>query len=100
MWRADISAKRYGAKQRRNWPERKAISPHKVEIPIAGSFIPGTSSTGTMDRRGPMEQSDDISFEPLEGDLGNSLTCSGQLSASRDLEPETGGEDAYSLSAG
>jgi hypothetical protein len=53
--------------------ERTAIRPYKLEIPMSGSFIPGTSPTGTMDRRGLMEQSDDISLEALEGGLGRLL---------------------------
>ena len=44
---------------------------------------------------GLIAQSDDVSLEPLEGDLGNSLRCSGQLVCHSQPEPETGGDDDY-----
>jgi len=47
---ADSLTTQYGAKQRRNWPERTAISPHKVWIPIRCSFIPGLLDWRATDR--------------------------------------------------
>jgi hypothetical protein len=48
-----------------------------------------------MDRRGADRQSDDIVLEALEGASATPWCAVGSLSANRDLEPETGGDDDY-----
>src|SRR6266699_2097727 len=79
----------------RNSLERTAISltNYKYQSPV--HLFPGRLRPARWIDAGLIEQSDDISLEALEGGLGDSLMCSGSLSAILDLEPETGADGDY-----
>ena len=63
----------------RNSLERTAISltNYKYQSPV--HLFPGRLRPARWIDAGLIEQSDDISLEALEGGLGDSLMCSGQL---------------------
>src|SRR6266702_8362376 len=63
----------------RNSLERTAISltNYKYQSPV--HLFPGRLRPARWIDLGLIEQSDDISLEALEGGLGDSLMCSGQL---------------------